>query len=236
MVNYDCTPEKRKRMNLCLYQCLFEWSFLSSGLPSIEKKTRVCSAKLLCNSQYFRLNTAWRIDTLNIFWTKTSAGGNPQKPTKPDGNDTTILSQHLCHFANYVHHKTSYMHLNLFTPAKCSGRFKGCKCTPLWQVVMYVHICTSPSNDYAAVACSNNNQAQLHTHISVPYWSPDVCLGLELLRNIQFGLPAVLNNSLASFDNNFVCSECIYVTGSRRGNPKNFSWTPLSISATEMNA
>ena len=29
--------------------------------------------------------------------------------------------------------------------------------------------CTSPSNDYAAVACSNNNQAQLHTHISVPY-------------------------------------------------------------------
>ena len=33
--------------------------------------------------------------------------------------------------------------------------------------------------------CSNN-QAQLHTHISVPYWSPDVWLGLELLRDIQF--------------------------------------------------
>ena len=32
-----------------------------------------------------------------------------------------------------------------------------------------VHNCTSPSNDYAAVACSNNNQAQLHTHVSVPY-------------------------------------------------------------------
>ena len=29
--------------------------------------------------------------------------------------------------------------------------------------------CTSPSNDYIAVACNNNNQAQLHTHISVPY-------------------------------------------------------------------
>jgi len=27
----------------------------------------------------------------------------------------------------------------------------------------------SPSNDYAAVACSNNNQAQLHTHVSLPY-------------------------------------------------------------------
>ena len=53
--------------------------------------------------------------------------------------------------------------------------------------VFCVHNCTSPSNDYAAVACSNNNQAQLHTHVSVPYWSPDVWLGLELLRDIQFG-------------------------------------------------
>ena len=41
--------------------------------------------------------------------------------------------------------------------------------------------------------------AQLHTHVSVPYWSPDVWLGLELLRDIQFGLPAILNNSLASY-------------------------------------
>ena len=51
------------------------------------------------------------------------------------------------------------------------GRVRGCKCTPLWQLVMYfcVHNCTSPSNDYATVACSNNNKAQLHTHISVPY-------------------------------------------------------------------
>ena len=69
---------------------------------------------------------------------------------------------------------------------------RGCKCTHLWRLVMYfcVHICTSPS--YTAVTCSNNNQAQLHTHISVPYWSPDVCLGLELLPDIQFGLPAIL--------------------------------------------
>ena len=35
--------------------------------------------------------------------------------------------------------------------------------------VFCVHNCTSPSNDYAAVACSNNNQAQLRTHVSVPY-------------------------------------------------------------------
>ena len=45
--------------------------------------------------------------------------------------------------------------------------------------VFCVHNCTSP--------CSNNNQAQIHTHVSVPYWSPDVWLGLELLRDIQFG-------------------------------------------------
>jgi len=46
----------------------------------------------------------------------------------------------------------------------------GYKCTPLWWLVIYfcLHNCTSPSNDYAAVACSNN-QAQLHTHVSVLY-------------------------------------------------------------------
>ena len=35
--------------------------------------------------------------------------------------------------------------------------------------VFCVHNCMNPSNDYAAVACSNNNQAQLHTQVSVPY-------------------------------------------------------------------
>jgi len=64
-----------------------------------------------------------------------------------------------------------------------------CKCT----ASNVLHNCTSPSKDYAAVAWSHNNQAQLHTHISVPYRFPDVWLGLELLQDIQFGLPAVLN-------------------------------------------
>ena len=43
--------------------------------------------------------------------------------------------------------------------------------SPLAASIMYFCLrnCTSPSNDYAAVACSNNNQAQLHTHVSVPY-------------------------------------------------------------------
>ena len=100
-----------------------------------------------------------------------------------------------------------------FAVADLRGVHLGCKCTPLWRLVMYfcVHICTSPSNDYTAVACSNNNQAQLHTHISVPYWSPDVCLGLELLWDIQFRLSPILNNSLASYNNNYVCHKCIYV-------------------------
>ena len=42
---------------------------------------------------------------------------------------------------------------------------------PLWLLVMYfcVHDCPSPSTDYTAVACSNNNQAQLHSHVSVPF-------------------------------------------------------------------
>jgi len=80
---------------------------------------------------------------------------------------------------------------------------------PLWRLIMYffIHNCTSPSNDYAAVACSNSNQVHLHAHVSVPYWSPDVWLGLDLLRNIQFGLPAILKCSLASYQSH----ECVNV-------------------------
>ena len=35
--------------------------------------------------------------------------------------------------------------------------------------VFCVNNCTSPSNDYTAVECSNNDQVQLNTHVSVPY-------------------------------------------------------------------
>ena len=49
---------------------------------------------------------------------------------------------------------------------KCEG---GDSSGGFWRLVVYfcLHNCTSPSNDYAAVAYSNNNQAQLHTHVSV---------------------------------------------------------------------
>ena len=49
----------------------------------------------------------------------------PQKQTKLDGNDTTILLQHyiLCHFANYAHQKTLYMHYGLFTPTKSMDNY-----------------------------------------------------------------------------------------------------------------
>ena len=102
---------------------------------------------------------------------------------------------------------------------------------PLWWLIMYfcVHNCTSPSNDHAAMACSNNNQAQLHIRVSVPYSSPDNWLGLELLRDIQFRQnPNWISQSNSSH-------ECIHATGSGRGNPKIFrcalrasGWTPLS--------
>ena len=56
-----------------------------------------------------------------------------------------------------------------------SGGFRGHKgganAPPLRWLVMYfcVNNCTSPSNDYTAVECSNNDQAQLNIHVSVPY-------------------------------------------------------------------
>jgi len=58
----------------------------------------------------------------------------------------------------------------VFTQWRIKGG-KGGANAPLWRLVMYfcVHNCTSPSNDYAAVAYISNNQAQLHTRISVPY-------------------------------------------------------------------
>ena len=60
------------------------------------------------------------------------------------------------------------------------------------------------------MACSNNNQAQLHAHVSVlPYWPPDVWLGLYLLRDIQFGLPAISNSSLDSYQSVVTINTCV---------------------------
>ena len=96
------------------------------------------------------------------------------------------------------------------TPVADLGGVRGCKCTPLWRLVMYfcVRNYTSPSNDYTAVVCSNNNQAQLHT--------------------LTYQFPRTRDASRYSV-------RTASVTGSGRGNPKIFGrasrasdWTPLS--------
>ena len=69
-----------------------------------------------------------------------------------------------------------------------SGGFRGMQMHPLWRLVLYfLRKQLHDSLKITAVECSNNNQAQLHTHISAPYWSPDAWLDLELLQDIQFG-------------------------------------------------
>ena len=60
-----------------------------------------------------------------------------------------------------------------------------------------------------------------------PVWLPvEPSLGLELLRDIQFGLPATFNNSLASYQSvatiiTWVCHECINVLEVGVPTPKN---------------
>ena len=58
--------------------------------------------------------------------------------------------------------------------------------------VFCVHNCTSPSNDYAAVACSSGMQQQqpgtvTHSRISSLLISRRLTRPIELLRDIQFG-------------------------------------------------
>ena len=81
----------------------------------------------------------------------------------------------------------TYQRLISLLPPSPVADLRGVREVQMQILYFCVRNCTSPSNDYTAVAYSNN-QAQLHSHVSVPYWSPDVCLGLELLRDIQLGL------------------------------------------------
>ena len=55
---------------------------------------------------------------------------------------------------------------------------------------------------------------QSYTLTSIPYWSPDIWLCLDLLGDIQFGLPAILNNPLAT------SYQSVVMAGSGRWNPK----------------
>ena len=60
---------------------------------------------------------------------------------------------------------------NLYIPvADLGGVAKGgANAPPLAAMNFCIRNHMSPSNDCTAVPCSNNNQAQLHIHISVPY-------------------------------------------------------------------
>ena len=109
---------------------------------------------------------------------------------------------------------------------------RGCICNPLAASNVFLRTYWQESIKWLYSSGMHQQLPGTVTHsLSVPYWSPDVCLDLELLRDIQFRLPA---NSLDSYDNNYVCHKCIYVTGSA-GNSKNFGhtlhasgWTSLS--------
>ena len=96
---------------------------------------------------------------------------------------------------------------------------RGCKCTSLWRLVMYfcVHTCTSPSNDYTAVACSNKNQAQLHSSLLISRR-----LSRPRVTSRYSGRISTYFKQLTSYDNNCVRHECIYVTGSGHGNSSIF--------------
>ena len=67
----------------------------------------------------------------------------------------------LCKSLNVASHINNYLWLAIVV----SG-FRGVQVHPLWLLVMYVceYNCTSPSNDYAAVACSNNSLHATVTH------------------------------------------------------------------------
>ena len=116
------------------------------------------------------------------------------------------------------------------TTSHSSGGFKGCKCTPLWWLVMYffIHNCTSPSNDYAAVACSSGMQQQqpgtVHSRISSLLISrrltrPRVASRYSARTFSYFKQLSYQYQSVATI---ITCVTNALMTGSGRGNPKIF--------------
>ena len=83
---------------------------------------------------------------------------------------------------------------------RIQGGKGGANAPPLWRLVMYfcLHNCTSPSNDYAGMACSNNNHAGIVTHSRIS----------SLLISRHLTRPRVASVRTSS------------VTGSGRGSPK----------------
>ena len=78
----------------------------------------------------------------------------------------------MAHFAALNDHAQLIYYISILkSPVADLGGVRGVQMHPPLAAskVFCVRNYTSPSNDYTAVTCSNNNQAQLHTHVSVPY-------------------------------------------------------------------
>ena len=98
------------------------------------------------------------------------------------------------HFLRYDVHLYAHFHSDMFllntSMCMCNTEygivlFPGrCKCTPLWQLVVYFVYITARIHQMVM------QQWHATTTTRHSYTSPDVWLGLGLLRDIQFGLPA----------------------------------------------
>ena len=110
-------------------------------------------------------------------WRKTSIC-KPQKPTKLDGNDTT-LSHHpyiLCHFANCAHHKTLNMHL-------------ACSYALMNKVVSFAHSSLTHRRQPTSAVFSSNKILQHNLNFSIP---------TQTQRFIPISSNPILSNPISS--------------------------------------
>ena len=93
---------------------------------------------------------------------------------------------------------------------------------PLWQLVMYfcIHIilCKSIKGLYSSGMQQQQPGTVTHSHISSLLISR--CLSRPRVASRYSVQTPTYFKQLASYENNYVCHKCIYVTGNGRGNSK----------------